>query len=235
MCDKYNEFGWLYIATDLLKQNRWKVGITTNKNVRTRIHSTENIDYILVRAYRAPVKMDLRDLERYIHWRLKQYNRLNHMNSGHISEWFEGELSSVVVTAEHYIKNYFSGALDGTENEGMYDLLGYDIGEKPFESLIYDQIVFNGNIFEGPPFQEYESNPAISKFLDHACGEYKMHEYTMVDILSGNLNNSIQQSLNSFANERFQYWLRRQYDTDEHIRKEMYQHFLEEEKKMRKT
>lgn len=221
---------------DLNSNQRWKVGMTKQSDVYSRISSTANPDYFLVRGYAIPDGCDAREIEKYIHWRLEGRfgDRIIHTRTNQASEWFEGEFIHLIPTLEHYLRNILSGLLGTMGRENEYKLI-VDIDEDgiPFENLIYDQNIWVMDKFQ-TPLSKYHNNPAIRNYLNHVNSNLIMPYYTMVDICSMNLNQCEEFSVNAFARERMKMWEVRQFKSyTENQLEEIFKIFLSEEKKNR--
>lgn len=236
MQDNLNEGGWLYIATDLLKPNRWKVGKTSNKDVFSRIRSTENTDYFLVRGYAIPSGCDVGEVEDYIHWRLeRRYSRrIKHSRTQKKSEWFEGDLKELISTLERYLRNILKRLLRDLGRENEYVLIdGDDEDGIPFEELIYDQKIYTANNLS-ITISGYANNPYIQDYINHSMSILRMPFYTMVEICANNLNQCEETSISAYGQYFYDCWLQKQGSNhnQEQCRIAL-NHFIEEERKSR--
>jgi hypothetical protein len=79
--------GYIYIAKDVTKLDKCKIGLTSGTG-RKRVSQTENPDYVLHYEFRVP-NDQLSKMEKIIHQHFEdRFKRLNHRSSGRKSEWF---------------------------------------------------------------------------------------------------------------------------------------------------
>lgn len=231
-----NQNGWLYVAMDLKCDDRWKVGMTSQSDVYSRIKATANPDYFLVRAYAIPEGCNVREVEKYIHWRLEGRcdKRLTHKRTNQKSEWFQCDFINLISNLEYYLRNILSGLLGLIGKDNEYNLIeGVDETGKPFEELIYDEKIWVMNKF-GIPLSQYKSNPFIKNYLDHVNSKLVMPFYTMADICSMQLNQSESASIKAFAQVKFDTWKKYQNEIfSEQQLNEIFNIYLKEEEDFR--
>lgn len=178
-----NESGWIYLCVSLTNPNSFKVGLTSSPNIYTRLGSTTDPFYILVRGYKVPdnyypqprstshsrLHNPMFYLEHYIHEELrKHFDNQYHTMTNKKSEWFEGNIGHGI----GYVNYFFARTVNILDENGRYDTNTYT----------FDPIV-GRNYFYQNLFNRFPYHPCISPLHDLFTKDPSLGESTMASAL----------------------------------------------------
>lgn len=114
--DLTDQKGWIYICMDLRHPEECKIGMT-KRALFKRLIETGNPSYMIVKAYKIPLKEALA-IERYLHRKIP-YQQKIHFLTGRKSEWFDCSPAEASKAIEPELANCLGGFYD---EDGNYDL-----------------------------------------------------------------------------------------------------------------